>query len=404
MTFRPASFPLIQRIKEIVRFFAAYCVRVVAKLVFRPIGFLFHGTKKTILFDSMSGRQYSCNTRAIYEYMLAHYRDSNVRYVWAFHDPDKFASLISDPNTLLCRYKKLKYYYYCSISDAIIFNFAWSVATKKKQIRMQTWHGGGCYKKIGLGMNYNSPVRNWFSRVRMKDITHFVSSSEFFTREVIRKQYSFTGTVLSVGMPRNDVLVNNADTAAEIVALKRRIGVPEDRFLVLYAPTYDELHLDNLETIDIDLVKRAVKVRFGLDAFFLYRGHHYTAQTELSGYDMDLSAYPDMVDILRVTDMLITNYSSSIWDYSFTGRPCILFVPDLRAYEEYRGFDKDIQEWGFPICETNEQLNRIIRTFDMESFSEAMRRHHEDLGSYEHGDATKQICDYLAHTMGIQTA
>ena len=398
----PAIITFFKRLKNITTYSIKYFGRKLAKLLFRLIGALSPKKGKMIVFDSMNGKQYSCNPRAIYEYMAGNYPSSDLRFVWAFAEPEKFAPLIDDPRTTCCRYNSLKHLYYCCISDAVIFNFGWTFAERRDQIRLQTWHGGGCYKKIGLAMKYNSRSRNWFARSKMKDITHFISSSEFFTDEVIRKQYDFKGDVLSIGMPRNDVLVNEPEDKEKLSAIRRSLGLPEDAFVILYAPTYNQLNLENVEILDCGRIKAAAKKRFGKETVFLYRGHHYAESAEGVSFDKDVSSYPDMKDLLQITDLLLTNYSSSIWDFSFTGRPCLLFTPDLKEYEEFRGFDKDIREWGFPISETNDQLEDAILNFDPVAFRKAMAKHHDDLGSYETGEATEKCCAFLAEKLGLQ--
>lgn len=390
-----------QKLSQLVQYSFRYVRRVMAKALFRFIAAVSPKKGKIITFDSMSGKQYSCNPRAIYEYMSSHYADPKLCFVWAFREPEKYSFYIRDPRTIVCRYNSFKYFYYCCRSDAVIFNFGWPFADNAHQIKLQTWHGGGCYKKIGLAMNYNTKIRNWFSRSKMRDITHFVSSSRYFTEEVIRKQYNFHGTVLSTGMPRNDILFVQNDDRDELAEIRRELKIPKDMGVILYAPTYGQLELEDVEVLDYERVKRAAEKRFGRPFVFLYRGHHYEEGEKSSSFDLDASEYPDMKDILRVTDILITNYSSSIWDFSFTGRPCFLFTPDLFEYEKYRGFDKDIREWGFPICMTNEQLEETIGAYDAEAFAEAMRRHHEDLGSYETGEATQKIAEFIAGAIGI---
>ena len=107
------------------------------------------------------------------------------------------------------------------------------------------------------------------------------------------------------------------------------------------------------------------------------------------------SNYEDMQDLLIAADALITDYSSSIWDYSFLYKPCFLFCPDLNYYIENRGFIIDIHEWGFPVCESNESLMKQIDEFDLESFKRNMDKHHNMLQSYETGKASENIAKYL---------
>ena len=93
--------------------------------------------------------------------------------------------------------------------------------------------------------------------------------------------------------------------------------------------------------------------------------------------------------------MLITDYSSSIWDYSFTNRPCFLFVNDLEKYGADPGFCTDIHNWGFPICLNNSELCDAISSFDERVFKQKMKEKHEYYGSYETGTATEKFCQLI---------
>lgn len=121
--------------------------------------------------------------------------------------------------------------------------------------------------------------------------------------------------------------------------------------------------------------------------------HEYTSTVR------DVSDYPEMQDLLCTADMLITDYSSSVWDYSFTYRPCFLFTPDLEEYKKKTDFYTPIEEWGFPICKTNEELRKQIEAFDENKFKQAMIRHHENLGSYEKGTATEEVAKLYFHIL-----
>ena len=142
---------------------------------------------------------------------------------------------------------------------------------------------------------------------------------------------------------------------------------------------------------------------FGKDAVFLFRCHHLSSERTADARIIDVTEYPDMQGLLLISDMLITDYSSSIWDFSFTGRPCFLFVPDLDKYSSYRGLDTDIHNWGFPVCTDNSSLSNAIRDFDSERFNCAMDRHHSDLGSFEEGNATERLCAFLAERLHIES-
>ena len=111
---------------------------------------------------------------------------------------------------------------------------------------------------------------------------------------------------------------------------------------------------------------------------------------------LNLTDYPDMQELLCVCDALITDYSSSMWDYSLTRKPCFLYVPDLKRYIEQRGFDKDIYTWGFPICVNNEDLEYAIYSVDLFDIERKMQNHQLDLGSFEKGQATSKVVKLIA--------
>jgi CDP-glycerol glycerophosphotransferase len=104
------------------------------------------------------------------------------------------------------------------------------------------------------------------------------------------------------------------------------------------------------------------------------------------------SDYPDMQELLYAADILITDYSSSMWDFSLTFKPCFIFAPDLKKYLAEQGFYTPIEEWPFPIAETNEQLIENINNINEEKYKQTVRKHHADLGSYENGTACEQFC------------
>jgi CDP-glycerol glycerophosphotransferase len=123
---------------------------------------------------------------------------------------------------------------------------------------------------------------------------------------------------------------------------------------------------------------------------YIYRSENNVSKTVIS-----VSDYPDMQELLCATDVLITDYSSCMWDFSFTYKPCFLYAPDLEEYKEARSFYTQPKEWPFSIAESNEQFIENIKNFDKETYEQAVKRHHYNLGSYETGTATEQLCNIL---------
>lgn len=370
-----------------------YCLAFIIKLSWNILAPFVPIKKGRIVFDSYLGSQYSCNPKALYEYLLNKDADS-FEFIWAFSEPEKYDFLSKNKNTKICKYRSLKHKFYSFSAQMIVFNFHRTneMPSRNGQIRLQTWHGGGCYKKTGKGIGYNSAIHNWVLERQSKyDITHYVSSSQFFTDEVIHFQYGFYGNVLNIGMPRNDILFSSNEEVRSYV--RSELNIPNGTFAVLYAPTYRDNGAP-LAPLDIAELSDSIKKRFGRDTVVLIRAHRFSRNYDFENA-VDVSDYPDMQELLIACDMLISDYSSSIWDFSFTEKPCFLYTPDLENYEKIRGFDRDIHSWGFPVCKDNEELQNSILSFDENQFKCSMNKHHKDLGSFETGTACEQIYKLL---------
>ena len=119
-------------------------------------------------------------------------------------------------------------------------------------------------------------------------------------------------------------------------------------------------------------------------------------------YVIDVTQYPDMQELLLIADVLITDYSSAIWDFSFLSRPIFLYATDLEEYDKERSFFVDIHKWGFPICENNEELQRAIEQFEQKKMMQQIEIHQNLMGSYETGEASKKLFEFIenAHNSG----
>ena len=107
-----------------------------------------------------------------------------------------------------------------------------------------------------------------------------------------------------------------------------------------------------------------------------------------------------MQELLLAADVLVTDYSSSVWDYSFTFRPCFLYATDLDSYGTERSFFVDIHEWPFPLTTDNGELEQAIRSFEETAYRKAVTDHHSMMGSFETGNATKTVCEFIESEAG----
>lgn len=360
----------------------------------RKIFFVLPLKRNRVIFESFSGDGYSCNPKYISEQLKKEYGDS-VEVVWAVKNGVK-----TPENVVACKYRSFQHFLYRITSKVYVCNFlqAIEIPKRKTQVEIQTWHGGGCYKKIGKEEKLRNNVYEKRRNMHIKETDYFVVSSSYWEREVCRKQLGYMGNVLEIGMPRNDCLFEPIMPCKK-ETIRKKIGISEDCFAVLYAPTWRE-GFDKFELIDYERIKVAFEKRFGKKCEILFRAHIY-GKERLSNV-IDLTQYPDMQELLYASDTLITDYSSSMWDYSLTGRPCFLYVPDLQRYINQRSFDMDIYTWGFPVCCSNKELEQQIENFNENAFHQKMIYHQNTLGSFETGNATTEAVNLIAQLCDLK--
>jgi len=364
--------------------------------IFLRIFYVFPICKNRIVFISFYGKQYSCNPKYLFEYIYQNYGD-RFQYVWCLNDqeifPDKYKSV------RLVKYLSLRHIWYVLTSKYYFDNqfFVPFFNKRKYQLFVNTWHGGGAYKKIAANLKFfsNERVRCMSSllKIRAKQTSFVISSCISFTDSITMEWGIPKNYFLPIGMPRNDVFFSiNNEKKNKIM---EQFGINKKLKMILYAPTFrgNQKSPEDIEfTLNIELLMKVAKDKFNNDFILLYRGHTLFVFKNIPEEIINVSQYPDMQELLCAADILITDYSSCIWDFSFTYKPCFIYAPDLKKYQEEQGFYTPIEDWPFPLAETNEALAENIIKFDYNIYKQAVKKHHTDLGSYETGSACEQFC------------
>ena len=347
-------------------------------------------------FIAFSGRQYSDSPRRISELLLREHPE--IQQVWAFNEPEKFRFL-EEKGIKVVKYKSLQYLCYVMTSKVYVDNAEfWSILKfRPGQMVLQTWHGGGAYKRVG-GHRIDVNRREQQHAVeKMNKITLFLSSSKAFTKYVIRDAYQYRGEVLECGLPRNDDLLSpDPATAAKA---RETLGIPEGAKVLLYAPTFRNSHTLDLYDVDFARLKASLEARFGGEWVIVLRMHYYLADKAMAvgaPWLYNVTDYPDMQELLLCSDVLLTDYSSCMWDFSLMKKPCFLYARDIDEYRGERDFYTPIESWPFPLAADNDGLQKVIAQFDDEQYRADAARHHAELGSTESGTAAKQCVERIA--------
>ncbi len=355
-----------------------------------------------ILFLSLEGGstfEYSCNPKYICEYFLTNPCDKH-QLVWLFRHPENY-SFLEEQGIKTGKHFTLKGFYYALTSQFVITNGGYLTwfPFRKQQTVINTWHGGGAYKKLEndmKGANKASASRMMHSA---NHTSLFLSSSKLFTDFVIRGAFGYQGDILSCGMPRNDCLLTDSDKVIQRSKVLKRLQLPDTTKIVLYTPTFRGENATDFQPLQADRILSLLQEQDGKDWQLLYRTHvqsHNSSQ--IVGTDnscIDVSSYPDTQELLCAADMLITDYSSIIWDYCLTDKPLFLYTPDFESYTLDRGFYLDMKEWGYPLCLTMDNLLEQIENVLTEKTFFNSKTHKELLGSLETGKAAEAVYNYI---------
>ena len=363
--------------------------------------------KNAVLFSSYGGKGYSDSPKAIARALLD--SGENVRLYWLVNGEKEAASLPEgviavDQNNSFARIKAY------STSKVWVSNARLYVSRKRKgQFYLQTWHGFAL-KMIEADAAGALPEHYLATCRRDAALTDAVACGSGFMEGLFRRSFWYPETVeiLPTGTPRNDIFFRDS---SEIPGKVRSLlGLDPHRKLALYAPTFRSDHSTDVYALDPVAVKKACEARFGGEWSVLIRLHPNIASRSrgLFAYDgesiVDATAYPDMQELLRGVEMLITDYSSSMFDFALGGKPCVQFALDIEEYKKDRNFYLPIDDLPFPLARSRDALEEAIRTYDEALWS---RRWQEfaarpDIALMEDGKAADRCAQWILGKLGIR--
>ncbi|MBQ3080236.1 MAG: CDP-glycerol glycerophosphotransferase family protein [Clostridia bacterium] len=364
-------------------------IALLTRLFFRAL-YIYPIKKNRVLFQAFREKQYACNPKYISEKLKKQY-GNEIEIGWTFRNPEKF-SFLSDQGIRVMKAGTFEAYKFALTAKVVCVNTYYkpTLPRRKGQYFIRTWHGGGAYKRVGK-MQKMPRLERYYLSLQQEGADLYLSSSLAFTQMTLQDSFGYFGDTLDKGMPRNDILIRGADES-EILRIRRDVGLADGQRLALYAPTYRSDIKPHAFGIDYNRISRALEKRFGGSWVFGYRGHHIThreSHRESASGAINLTDYPDMQELLLAAGVLITDYSSSIWDMSLTKKPALLYATDLKDYSAERDFYTDIRSWPFPLSENNDELEKNILEFDDNKYLKDVQSHHKALGSYETGRAAE---------------
>lgn len=373
--------------------------------------------EKMIIFETFMGRQYGDNPRAIYEYMRTDSRFEDFHYVWVLNDAGKQAAYPQLADAQIVALRSEGYYDAYARAKYVITNsnLDYGIMKREGQVFLQTWHGTPL-KKLRCDIeatagNAMNTLEEIYSKNNMDVVRydHFLSPSPFasekFASAFRLNQLGMRHILAETGYPRNDLL--HRFDADFIRRQKQALGIPEDKKVILYAPTFrDNQHNGAGYVYDLALDFDRLRRELGEEYVILLRVHYFVARQfnfdQARGFVYNVSDLDDITPLYALADLLITDYSSVFFDYANLGRPILFYMYDREAYAgDIRGFYIDLDELPGPIVETEDALVDEIRRLGeapdayRERFGEKYDAFQKKYDPLDDGDASKRVCDLL---------
>jgi CDP-glycerol glycerophosphotransferase len=348
---------------------------------------------RIILFESNMGRNYTGNPKAVYEEMLRLGLDKSYRCYFILED---MGTIIPGTAKKIKR-NRFRYFYYFAIAGIWISDtrFPKYIIKRPGTIYIQTWHGTPL-KKLALDLDavYMSGEssledykRNFYNNVQTWD---YLISQNNYSTNIFRKAFGFEKEILEIGYPRNDILfrMNNKE---DIYKIKESLGLLHDKRVILYAPTWrdNEYYANGIYKFNTGLDFPLLMKELKGDTIWLVKYHYLIKDaidwSEYKDFIYEFDKDYDISLLYLISDMLVTDYSSVMFDYSILKRPMLFYCYDLCEYKDkLRGFYFDfMKEAPGPVVETTEALIKSIKEYDYEIYRD---RYEAFIGKYNHAD------------------
>lgn len=360
---------------------------------------------RTVVYESYAGISVSCNPYAIYRGIVDDPQFAGWLHVWVLNDLGRIPEECADrANVVFVARDSQLYQRYLATAGWLINNstFPSYFIRRNGQKYLNTWHGTP-FKTLGKDIRRNFMEHKNTAR-NLLHATHVLSPNLHTSQVLIERNDIadlYQGQLAQIGYPRNDLLLNAS--ASERAQFREKLGLPpKDKPLVLYAPTWRGI----LGHPEVDSQKLIADLHYlqQQDCQIVFRGHYF-AENALRKADLkNVHIAPQAIDtseLLAITDVLITDYSSIFFDYLPTGRPLLFYTYDLAQYSQERGLYFDMAEVPAPNCATVQQLSSelscVLAQIRQGSWQPAARYRaaQQQFNPCEDGQATGRAIDFF---------
>lgn len=367
----------------------------IGSFLWRFISMFIKTDPNLILFISYGGQKYDDSPKVVYEYLLRHPVSSKHRYIWAFIEPDKFPQVDKK-----VKVDTLSYYITAMRAGYWITNSSASrgLDFRKRSTKNYLFqHGMAGIKKIGIDIQeldkaFKIGFNEQFDAIFVEGKKEIPLLAHAWQQD--------PSIFYTTGLPRNDDLATV--TKGEIKSIKEHLDIPQSKKVILYAPTFRESSRadDGRNALSIPIDFSKWEAALGQEYVLLVTAHYEVAKLldELPKNDFVINAfkYPNLNDLIKVSDILISDYSSIVFDYSIMERPVFCYGYDFDSYSAERGLYTDLEQlFSHGVLRSEDEVLEAIIGIDYDMECEYTRSHikNEYIASY--GNAAEKAVSII---------
>ena len=354
--------------------------------------------EKNILFQSRYGDDLGGNVFYILKEISENYKEYNLYIAYKKENKIKYENLLNNygiKNVHLVEIHKIKYWYLLAASKYLVNDVTFHTAFIKRegQIYLNTWHGTPL-KKMGIDVVNDAHL---FGNIQRNILASdfFLTPSEYMKKIMISSNSLgnlFRGDFIEEGYPRNAVFFNKERSEH----IKNELGI-NDKHIVVYMPTWRGNSSNNKSKEYVEKLKiylTEIDQKLDGNTIFYVKLHPLVNSSvnfnEYKHIEKILDKY-ETYDFLNISDTLVTDYSSIMFDYACTGKNIVLFTYDLKEYAEDRGLYIDFNDLPFRQAKTVDELIASLHS-NVDYLSNEFIK---NIVKNENANATRNICRFL---------
>ncbi len=343
-------------------------------------------SKNKIVFIAHSASRFDCNPKAIFEELLQ--SNAQIKCIWILNKKLHHEYQDKYPNVLFVEPNSIKTFFHLSTCRVFINNQIhiyykkMGFSKRPDQLYLQTWHGSFGMKHVAISDNIDTVHE------ACTDMDYWITNS-FFESNVYKNTFDKNAKFIEIGHARSDCLFSSCNKN-----IYSYYNLEPDKKIVLYAPTKREDSFNNFE-LDFKKLKFILEKKFQVNFVILIRTHRNLKFDFKNDKIIDAFDYPDVMELVKECDVLISDYSSIICDFALTYKPIFIYAKDYDTFILTSKLYHDYSKLPFGLSKNFNELENCIANFDYDTYKQKLKEWLENVGCIEDGKAGKKISNLI---------